>query len=132
MNPILLIASGGLHYQKPFVNLKFSSCECDLFRGDIHTHFVIHNFKMPFSKSTLDNISTLDILHRYHMKQNNSKRPTYYTMITLYTKIENIAIKTKFFTWVSHMALQAVSWIDRAFKFCSRKFNVHAQLWNLY
>ena len=40
---------------------------------------------------------------------NNCKRPTCYTMITLFTKIDITIKVTKSFTWVSHMALQAGS-----------------------
>ena len=65
-----------------------------------------------------------NILHRYHRKQSNCKRPSYYTMINLFTKIENTTLKiAKPFTWVLHMALQTASLNNEAFEFCSRMFS---------
>ena len=68
-----------------------------------------------------------NILHRYHGKQSNCKRPSYYTMINLFTKIENTTLKIQEFSFhnnlcVSHMALQTASLNNEAFKFCSRMF----------
>ena len=54
--------------------------------------------------------------------RNNCKRPTCYTMTTLFTKIDITIKVTKSFNWVSHMALQAGSLVDGTFEFCSRKF----------
>ena len=50
------------------------------------------------------------ILHRYHWRQSNCKKPT---MITWFDQNGNITIKiTKSFTPVSHMTLQAALLID--------------------
>ena len=48
------------------------------------------------------------IRHRYHWKQNNCKRPTYYTMITLFDKNRKYYNQNnKIFHLFSHMVLQA-------------------------
>ena len=50
----------------------------------------------------------VDILHRYHWKQNNCKRPTYYTAITLFDQNrKHYNQNTKILHIVSHIVLQA-------------------------
>ena len=65
-----------------------------LVRGDIHTQFITQNIKMTFSvQPNHPSLKTSCVtkylllqnsIRRYHRKQNNCKRLTYYTMITLF------------------------------------------------
>ena len=56
-----------------------------------------------------------NILNRYHWKQCKYKRPTYYTMVTLFDQNRKYYNQnSKIFHLVSHMVLQAVPLIKTA------------------
>ena len=81
------------------------------FRCDVHTQFVTLNFKMTTPPLKASGVTSYffccKVSYIDNGKQDNWKRPTYYTMALYSTKIENIAIKIKSFTFISQMTLQA-------------------------
>ena len=91
-------------------------------RGDAHTQFVTQNVKTTYlvqhthpplkTAGVPKYIFVENILHMYHWKQSNRKRPTYHTMITLFDQNRKYySQNNKILHLVSHMTLQAISLI---------------------